>query len=463
MSVTNAPHVPSEKTAPPAVGERSQEAYQRALAVFPDGTTRISIERDPMPRYVSRGEGAFLWDLDGRRFLDLNNNYTTLIHGHAFAPVMQALISQLADGTCFANPTESEIALASLLCDRIPGLDRVRFMNSGTEAVMFAIKAARAYSDRSAIAKIEGAFHGSYDWAEVGQASSPDNWGTQQQPASTSFYRGMPQSVLDEVIVLPFNDIEVARQRLRQNARRIAALLLDPMPSRAGLIGPDPEYVAAVSDICTECSILIISDEVLNFRQSYHGAAHRYGLKADLFALGKIIGGGLPIGAVGGREEVMAVFDGARGRPALPQGGTFSANPLSMAAGQAAMAALDQAAFAHLENLGNTIRGGLVAAIERHDAPFSVTGAASLLRIHPRRRAPRHFREAFLAPAGKAAMTALSRFFGHHGILLPRETCGSLSTPMTAGDARSVVEVFDAFLAANRDLFYPLDRDTEAS
>ncbi|MEZ5933853.1 MAG: aminotransferase class III-fold pyridoxal phosphate-dependent enzyme [Alphaproteobacteria bacterium] len=462
MSVTDDLQPSSKSGGPPAVGERSQQAYRRARAVFPDGTTRISIERDPLPRYVSRGDGAYLWDLDDRRFLDLNNNYTTLIHGHAYAPVAETLTRQLADGSCFANPTESEIALAGLLCERIPHIDRVRFMNSGTEAVMFAIKAARAYSGRPAIAKIEGAFHGSYDWAEVGQASTPDNWGSAQQPASTAFYRGMPQSVLDDVVILPLNAIDIARKLLRQHAGRLAALLLDPMPSRAGLIALDPDYIAAISEICNACGILIISDEVLNLRQSYRGAAHRYGLKADLFSLGKIIGGGLPIGAVGGREEVMTVFDGSRGRPALPQGGTFSANPLSMAAGYAAMAALDDAAFAHLESLGDHIRDGLSAAIERHDAPFSVTGAASLLRLHPRRSAPRNFREAFLTPAGKAAMTALSRFYGHHGVLLPRETCASLSTPMTVTDARHVVAVFDAFLAEQRELFPTLERDGAA-
>ncbi|MGY4447314.1 glutamate-1-semialdehyde aminotransferase [Bradyrhizobium sp. i1.3.1] len=189
-------------------GQKSKENFARAQLVLPDGTSRISIERDPVPLYIERGVGSHLFDVDGRRFLDLNCNFTTLIHGHAFAPVVEALTRQLQRGSCFANPTESEIELAELLCIRIPQVERVRFVNTGTEAVLFAIKAARAFTGRSKIAKIEGAYHGAYDWAEVSLAPTPDNWGDPTAPKSTAYYRGTPASVLDEVIVLRFNDVE---------------------------------------------------------------------------------------------------------------------------------------------------------------------------------------------------------------------------------------------------------------
>jgi glutamate-1-semialdehyde 2,1-aminomutase len=429
-----------------SIGAGSVELFERARRVFPDGTTRVTIERDPVPRYLSHGRGAYLFDVDGGKFLDLNGNYTTLIHGHAFEPVIYAIERQLRSGTCFANPTESEIALADLLCSRVPGFERIRFANTGTEAVMFAIKAARAFTGRSGIAKIEGAYHGAYDWVEVGQASTPQNWGPAKEPALSPYYRGMPESVLREVAVLRFNDAEAARRIIAARAKELAAVVIDPMPSRAGLIAPTPAFITAIQETARANGILVISDEVLNFRQSYHGASARYGLEPDLFALGKIIGGGLPIGAIGGRAEVMAVFDASGGRPALPQGGTFAANPLSMTAGFASMQALDQPAFAHLEELGDRLRARLTNTIETRQAPFCVTGAASLFRIHAKRRRPTDFREAFASPAEVDVMKQLSRFFAGEGVILPSATTASLCVPMTMADVDLVADVFDRFL-----------------
>ena len=428
------------------VGAKSKELFDRARRVFPGGTTRVTIERDPVPRYISHGRGAYIYDVDGQKFLDLNGNYTTLIHGHAFEPVTRAVERQLQSGTCFANPTVTEIELADILCSRVPGLERIRFSNTGTEAVMFAIKAARAYTGRSGIAKIEGAYHGAYDWVEVGQVSTPENWGAADEPASVSYYRGMPASVRGEVTVFRFNDAEGVRRLLNARAKDLAAVVVDVMPSRAGLIAPEPAFIAAIQEAARTNGILIISDEVLNFRQAYQGASARYGLKPDLFALGKIIGGGLPIGAMGGRTEVMAVFDAFGKRPALPQGGTFAANPLSMVAGFASMQALTHEALSHLEALGDGLRARLGRLIENRQAPFCVTGAASLFRIHTKRRKPNDFREAFASPAEVRVMQELSSFFAGEGIFIPSTTSASLSTPMTMAEMDFVAEVFDRFL-----------------
>lgn len=439
---------PKSKTAAanPPVGPKSTQSFARALGVFPDGTARVTIERDPTPRYVQRGIGSYLIDLDGRRFLDLNCNFTTLIHGHAFAPMIEAVTLQLQSGTCFANPTEIEIGLAELLCGRIPNLDRIRFVNTGTEAVLFAVKAARAFTGRSKIAKIEGAYHGAYDWVEVSQAATPENWGDASAPNSTPFYRGMPKSLLDEVVVLRFNDAEGARRLLSLHGSELAAIVLDPMPSRGGLTKPTPEFIAAIQETARANDILVIADEVLNLRQGYEGASARYGISPDLIAMGKIIGGGLPIGAIGGRSHVMKVFDASAGRPLLPQGGTFSANPLSMVAGIAAMKALDHAAFAHLGQLGDVVRQGLERGIAKRDAPMCVTGAASLFRIHPMRRIPNDYREAYPTSAGAALMKQLSRFFAENGIVLPNGAAASLSTPMRHADADFIIDVFNGFL-----------------
>src|ERR1700722_13505610 len=249
-----------------SIGRASRDAFERARSVFIDGTTRVTIERDPIPRYMERGEGAYLVDLDGRRFLDLNGNFTPLIHGHGFAPVIEAVTRQLRSGTCFANPTLAEIDLAELICGRVPGAETIRFVNTGSEAVMFAIKAARAFTGRSSIAKIEGAYHGAYDWVEVSQASLPDNWGPEDDPACVPYYRGMPASVLDEVVPLRFNDVAQVERRVAGHAARLAAIVLDPMPSRAGLIAPTPEFVAAIQRAAARHGIVLIADEVLSFR-----------------------------------------------------------------------------------------------------------------------------------------------------------------------------------------------------
>lgn len=437
----------------------SSQLFARAKGVFVDGTTRITVERDPIPRYATRGEGAYLIDADGNRILDLNNNFTTLIHGHAYAPIEEALIRQIRSGTCFANPTEHEIVLAELLCERVPAIDSMRFVNSGSEAVMFAIKAARAFTGRSAIAKIEGAYHGSYDWAEVSQASSPANWGPASAPASVVAYRGAPASVLDEVVTLRLNDPESADRLIRENGQRLAAILLDPTPSRAGLITPTQEFIAAVTKAARAHGVLLIADEVLNFRQAYQGASHRHHIDADLITLGKIIGGGLPIGAIGGRHDVMSVFDAGKSRPLLPQGGTFSANPLSMVAGLASMRGLTPAAFAHLETLGEHVRSGLRATIDRHGVPLSVTGVASLFRIHPSKVEPREYRDTVLEPPQVKAMSALNRHFVNQGVLMPLGAAASLSMPMTTADCDLILSAFEEFVIHQPDLMEALAHD----
>jgi glutamate-1-semialdehyde 2,1-aminomutase len=439
-----------------SIGPVSAAAFERARKVFIDGTTRVTVERDPIPRYIERGEGAFLFDVDGRRFLDLNGNFTTLIHGHAFAPVTEAVIRQLRSGSSFANPTLPEIALAELICERVPGIETIRFVNTGSEAVLFAVKAARAHTGRPGIAKIEGAYHGSYDWVEVSQASGPENWGPAEEPAATPFYRGMPASVLDEVVTLRFNDVEGATRLIARHADRLAAILLDPMPSRAGLIAPARDFIEAVSTAARAHGILIIADEVLSFRQGYEGASARHGLEPDLFTLGKIIGGGLPIGAIAGRREVMSVFDAAEQRPALPQGGTFSANPLSMVAGFASMQALDRAAFAHLEALGDRLRAKLRQAIAEAGAPFVVTGVASLFRIHPKRTEPREFRDVVTSGAESAVMREMTRSFAAEGVIIPNAAAACLSTPMTDADVDLVADLFTDFLARRGDLIESL-------
>ena len=427
----------------------SEQTYERAKRVLPGGTTRVTVPRDPVPIYLAGGEGAWLTDVDGNRYLDFANNFTTLIHGHAFAPVTEAVERQLRRGACFANPTEHEVAHAEILCDRVPSIERVRYVNTGTEAVMFAVKAARALTGRTKLAKLEGAYHGGYDWVEVSENSTPDDWGG-PEPASVPYARGTPTSVLDEVVVIPFNDLATTAALLERHADELACVVIDVVPSRAGLIPPEPGYLEAVREITRRHGIVLISDEVLNFRQGYHGAAARFGLTPDLITLGKIIGGGLPIGAIAGAAEFMTVFDNSADDPPLPQGGTFSANPLSMVAGIAAMRALDEAAFDRLERLGDKVRTGMTRAIAARGLPMTVTGSASLFRVQMKVRAPRGYREAWPTPAERTVLKRLSRFMLGRGVILPPMVSGSLSTAMMDADIDLFLAAFSDFLDAEQ-------------
>lgn len=423
---------------------RSKDAFDRAKAVLPGGTTRVTVQRDPAPIYMAQGRGAWLTDLDGNRYLDLNNNYTTLIHGHAFEPVVSAVEQQVRAGSCYANPTEHEVAHAEILCERVPAVERVRYVSTGTEAVMFAVKAARAITGRTKIAKLEGAYHGGYDWVEVSESSTPETWGG-HEPASVPFARGTPPSVLDQVIVVPLNDSQTTAELLERHAEELACFVVDLVPSRAGLMPLEPDYLETVREITRRHGIILISDEVLNFRQGYHGAAARFGLEPDLIALGKIIGGGLPIGAIGGSADLMTVFDNSTTEPDLPQGGTFSANPLSMVAGIASLQALDRAAFDRLEHLGARVRAGLERAIADRGLPITVTGSASLFRVHLKPQAPQSYREAWPTTVEQQVLKGMSWFMLDRGVILPALSSSSLSTAMTDDD-------IDFFLASFAEL-----------
>lgn len=418
----------------------SAQLAARARRVFPDGTTRATLHRKPFPLYAQSGSGPHLIDVDGHRYLDFNNNFTTLIHGHCFPPIVEALTRTVNMGTCFAHPTLLEIELAELLVSRVPGVNAVRFVNTGTEAVMFAIKAARAITGRPKIAKIEGAYHGSYDWAEVSEAAHPGGWGTLEQPQSCAPYAGAPQSVLDEVVVIPFNDLTRTRALLEAHAHELACVLIDLMPGRAGLVPVDADYLQMLREVTHRHGVLLIDDEVLNFRQGYEGAAHRFGVQPDLMTFGKIIGGGLPIGAVAGSRKLMDVFSALEQAPAVSQSGTFSANPLSMSAGLASMQALTREAFQELESLGDYTRNQLRELFQRKRWPFTVTGQASLLRIHARSTAPRSYREAYATPAERAVLANLAEQLLNRGFIVPTSASWCLSTPMTRSHINDLLD-----------------------
>ncbi|TDH59940.1 aminotransferase class III-fold pyridoxal phosphate-dependent enzyme [Dankookia rubra] len=414
---------------------RSAAEFERAKRVIPGGSMRQATWFAPHPPYAVRGEGCWVEDLDGRRILDCANNFFSLVHGHAFPPVVEALRKVVGDGTAFGMPTRHETALAEAIRSRSPRCEQIRFCNSGTEAVMFAVKAARALTGRPAIAKFEGAYHGSYDSLEVSLGSDPSNWdGSGGDPAAVPYDRGTPAGVVADTVVLPYADADRCTAILEREAPRIAAVVLDPLASKIGMVPPPAATIEAIRNAGTRHGILLICDEVITFRLSHAGAHPLFGLEPDLIALGKIIGGGLPVGAVAGPAARMAIFDHTRGQPPVAFGGTFSANPLTMAAGLAALDAFDLPAVDRLNRLGDTLRSRVNAAFTEAGVAAQMTGFGSLFRLHLTAAPIRDYRSCYPDAAAKKALAAIHLTMLDAGVLLTPNCSGALSTPMAAAE-----------------------------
>jgi glutamate-1-semialdehyde 2,1-aminomutase len=335
---------------------RSRALFDRARTVLPGGNTRTTLFIPPHPPYAARGEGYELIDMEGHRLIDLHANYTALVHGHAHPSLVEAATEAVRDGSAFGLPTEAEIQLAETLRDRVRAVEQIRFTNSGTEAVMMAIRAARAFTGRSGILRFEAAYHGTYD--AVLPSSSP----------------GITDNVRADSAGLPFGEEDAFRAAIAEREEDVACVLLDLMPNRVGLAAASRAFAELVRAETRRRNILLIVDEVITFRLGFGGLHELFGLEPDLVTFGKIIGGGFPAGAFGGRRDVMDVFDPAHADH-VPHGGTFSANPVTMRTGLAALELLDEAAITRINGLGERLQEGLAAA------GFEVVGRGSLLRI----------------------------------------------------------------------------------
>src|SRR3954452_24562373 len=424
----------------------SRQMHDRALASLPGGNTRTTVFMQPYPIYAARGEGCRVWDVDGNEYIDCINNFTSLIHGHAHPVLVEAARQQFALGSAFGLPTASEIDLVEPLASRLPSVDQVRFANSGTEAVMMALKAARAFTGRPKIAKCEGAYHGSYDYAEVSLDPTPEAWG-RNAPVSVAYAKGTPDKVLADVITIPFNDADAAVSLIREHGSELACALVDPMPNRAGLAPADKAYLEALRRITREIGALLIFDEVITLRLGYRGAQGLWDIDPDLTTLGKIMGGGFPVGAVAGRKEFMAVFDPRHGQPAPPHGGTFSAHPVTMRAGLAAIQLLDPAEFARLEAIGHAVRTGIDEAFCRSGLPGGTVGLGSLLKIHFADRPIRDYRSAYPTEQEVRSQSMFNLGLLNRGVLAAGYGLMALSTPMTDEDIDVIIAAASEALA----------------
>lgn len=327
----------------------------RAKAVMTSGNTRSTVFVDPAPPYAELGQGCRVTDQLGHVSIDCNNNYTSLIHGHARRQINDAVTRVLQTGTAFGIPTESEIALAELLKERT-GYQQWRFSNSGTEAVMTAIRAARAYTGRDVLIRFEGSYHGTAD--VVVPKGAP----------------GLSAGVDKDVLVLPQGDRDAFDRAIEYVGGNLAAVLIDLLPNRAGMKPAEQDFVDHIRAVTTRLGALMIIDEVITLRLAEAGFASKYNVQADLVTAGKIIGGGFPVGAVAGRQDVLAVFDPRITTP-VSWGGTFSANPVTMTAGRVALEEYDNTAISDLNNFGDILREKLLSA------GVLVNGYGSLMRI----------------------------------------------------------------------------------
>lgn len=409
---------------------KSAALFERAKHVLPGGVSRNTVLHGNYPIYVAHGKGIAVTDVDGVERMDFSGNMSSLIHGHADPETVSALTEQLGKGTAFTLATEAEILFAEHMCGRSPNFDKIRFVNSGTEAVMTGIKAARAFTGRAKIAKVEGAYHGAYDYVEVSQASNPGNWGASDHPNAVPLAAGTPDGIVDDVIVIPFNDPDAALAILNKHRESIACVLVDPVPHRAGLVMVDLPFVETLRQWANDNGALLMFDEVITFRSEVGGMQERLNVKADLTSMGKMIGGGFPVGAIAGRDDVMDVFVSGEQGLRLPHAGTFSANPMTMTAGRIAMERFDAPAVAHLNDLGDYARDVLAQAIGTVGAPACVTGAGSLLRIHLKPEAPTDYRSAHMGSDETAALSAFIDALYDNGIVVVHTGTLALSTPM---------------------------------
>ncbi len=401
---------------------RSQALYDRATRSLPGGNTRTTLYVQPYPFYFDHGSGCRVYDADGNERLDFINNYTSLILGHAHPKVVAAVQRQVARGLSVAAPTELEVALAEAIKRRLPSIDLLRFTNSGTEATMLALRAARAYTGREKIAKIMGSYHGSHDYAAA-------------DPAATN--AGIPESVVDTLVMLPFNDPQSAEQIVERHRHELAAVIVEPVMGAGGVIAAQPEFLRCLREITTQYGIALIFDEVIAFRLGYHGAQGRYGVVPDLTTLGKIIGGGLPVGAVGGREAIMAYFDPRR-PGTIAHGGTFNGNPMTMAAGLATLEELTPETYERLEGMGHDLKVKLDALFGELGAAVQVNQVGSIFNIHFADAPVTDYAAASRSDHDRAARLHLAAL--NHGVALASRCMGCLSTPMTGAEIATFVE-----------------------
>ena len=368
--------------------KRSQKLFQQAQLVIPGGVNspvRAYRSVGGTPPFIQRGKGAQVWDIDGRAYIDYVGSWGPLVLGHAHPDVVNA-VRQAADrGLSFGAPTAQEVEMAELLCRLVPSLEQVRLVSSGTEATMSAIRLARGYTGRDTVIKFEGCYHGHVDALLVKAGSGALTYG---QPSSA----GVPEATTRQTRVLPYNDAAALEQAFTEEGGAIAAVIVEPVAGNMNLIAPRPGFLESIRELCTRHGALLIFDEVMTgFRVGLGGAQARYGIRPDITTLGKVIGGGLPVGAFGGRRDIME-----RISPLGPvyQAGTLSGNPVAVAAGLATLKAVQaQGFYESLEDRTRSLCERLVQTAQARGVCFSAANVGGMFGVYFRETPPATYAE----------------------------------------------------------------------
>jgi len=356
--------------------DRSAALFARACDVIPGGVNspvRAFRAVGGKPLFIERSSGAYLFDVDGNRFIDYVGSWGPLILGHAHPRVVEAITQTAARGTSFGAPTEAEVRLAELVTEAVPSIELVRFVNSGTEATMSALRVARAFTGRSKIVKFAGGYHGHADLLLVAAGSGALTLGTPDSP-------GVPAATTADTLVAPYNDLDAVRSLFERLGEEIAAVIVEPVAGNMGCVPPLPGFLEGLRDMTSARGALLIFDEVMTgFRVAYGGAQTLYGVTPDMTCLGKIVGGGLPAAAYGGRRDILSLVS-----PAGPvyQAGTLSGNPLAMAAGIAQLEMLrESGTYERLEMLSANLTAGIGAAAREAGVPIVQTRVGSMFCV----------------------------------------------------------------------------------
>ncbi len=398
----------AQKTSPASVYRSrtpaSHEAFKRTGEVMP-GVAKGAYYYAPYPVTIARAEGCHLYDVDGNRYVDFANHHTTQILGHNHPAVVRAVERQLEQGIAVAGPMGTETALAEALCRRVESLEMIRFCNSGTEATLHAIRLAREYTGRHVIAKFEGGYHGSHDAVEI--STSPDlaKAGPADRPVPVASAGGMPPNATDNVVILPFDDEAAVEAIIEEKRDELAAVILDP---KTGVIPQRLDFVKAVREITAKYGVLLILDEIVGFRASPGGVQSQCGILPDLSTYGKIVGGGFPVGAFGGRRELMSLLDPTQGKVRVFQSGSFSAHPVAMAAGHAMLEVLTPDVYERMDRLTDRLVDGLEGVFTRTGTVATAVASGSTFSIYFTRGPVRTYRAVAAADKGPVSDIYLS-------------------------------------------------------
>lgn len=420
----------------------SRRLHTEACKYMPGGDTRTATFFLPFPNFIKYGDGAYMYDEDGFKLLDFQNNYTSLIHGHAHPETVEAVREQIAKGSAYTAPFEKQIELSAILTQHFPSVDMIRYTNSGTEANMHALRIARAYTGKAKIIKTEGGYHGTTDVFEASVDPNIKKAGTLDQIKVIPESRGVSENALKDVLVVPFNDIERTRKMIEEHHRETACIIIEPIMGSAGQITPDLEYLKFLREITEQYHIVLIFDEVVTGRLSLGGAQKFYGVTPDLTTMGKIIGGGTPVGAFGGKQEIMQMYDPREKK--MYHSGTFNGNAVTMAAGLATMKAYNQEAVDYVNGLGTLFKEGVLKIYDKLGLNMKISGAGSIYNILFTDKEVKNYRD--VASAHEELNKVLYMSLLTKGVFDAERGMFCMSTAMTKEDIRFGLDTLETSL-----------------